>query len=185
MTLLESATNPRGDAPAGVLDTVDARKKRSKSGTGDQGHYLPGVVGSMSVVRTENQIRPHTGFAQSEVMPRTELGTLARGHGVRTMQLSKPPEWTTDTMPCLVPSGAWTRDRREKHWDTIKGRNPENADKAAKAMCGGCPVLDRCLADALEEERGLAPSGRYLVRGGLTPRARAALDPGTKDLVND
>jgi hypothetical protein len=44
-------------------------------------------------------------------------------------------------------------------------------EEEAKAYCGGCGVRDACLALAFKEE-GTAHSGRYGVRGGMTPDER-------------
>lgn len=46
------------------------------------------------------------------------------------------------------------------------------AHAAGKAICAGCPVVAECLADALRTE-GSGGSGRYGVRGGLSPDERA------------
>lgn len=45
-----------------------------------------------------------------------------------------------------------------------------------KATCDRCPVEAICLKDALNEERGLPPQMRSGIRGGKTPRERAAID---------
>lgn len=45
-----------------------------------------------------------------------------------------------------------------------------------KATCGHCPVIAICLETALVEERGLPAALRCGVRGGTTPRERAAID---------
>lgn len=45
---------------------------------------------------------------------------------------------------------------------------------AARAVCAECPVSDECLQDALESE-DRDHQYRWGVRGGLTPRERAAV----------
>ncbi|MFD8545576.1 WhiB family transcriptional regulator [Streptomyces sp. NPDC059649] len=45
-----------------------------------------------------------------------------------------------------------------------------------KVTCGKCPVETRCLEEALVEEQGLPPHMRCGIRGGKTPRERAAID---------
>ena len=45
-----------------------------------------------------------------------------------------------------------------------------------KATCGKCPVETHCLEEALVEEQGLPPQMRCGIRGGKTPRERAAID---------
>lgn len=45
-----------------------------------------------------------------------------------------------------------------------------------KATCSKCPVERVCLEGALEEEQGLPPQMRCGIRGGKTPRERAAID---------
>ncbi|WP_329615633.1 WhiB family transcriptional regulator [Streptomyces brevispora] len=47
--------------------------------------------------------------------------------------------------------------------------------RAAKRICAGCPVRRACLAEALAEEGTAAASHRYGVRGGCSPRDRAAI----------
>lgn len=48
--------------------------------------------------------------------------------------------------------------------------------KEAKAICHGCPVTDKCLADAMRVEADdVRTSVRYGVRGGLTGGQRAKL----------
>lgn len=71
-------------------------------------------------------------------------------------------------MPCLdvVPKGG-ARDP----YDTTD-------EKRAAALCAGCPVVSACLDDALAQEAGLGYRARHLVRGGLTPKGRAAVEPG-------
>ncbi len=48
---------------------------------------------------------------------------------------------------------------------------PDQADEvqAAKALCGGCPVSDECLTEALET------NDRYGIRGGITESERLVL----------
>ncbi|MEE6264954.1 WhiB family transcriptional regulator [Streptomyces diastatochromogenes] len=45
-----------------------------------------------------------------------------------------------------------------------------------KATCEVCPVKAICLEAALVEEQGLPPQMRGGIRGGTTPRERAAID---------
>jgi WhiB family redox-sensing transcriptional regulator len=49
--------------------------------------------------------------------------------------------------------------------------NPGEHSRAAKAICGGCPIRERCLEYALAEEI------EFGVWGGLTATERAALQP--------
>ncbi|MFJ9029769.1 WhiB family transcriptional regulator [Streptomyces sp. NPDC102274] len=46
---------------------------------------------------------------------------------------------------------------------------------AAKKICGICPVRQACLEAAMTEERAGEHIIRAGIRGGLTPRQRAAL----------
>jgi WhiB family redox-sensing transcriptional regulator len=61
-----------------------------------------------------------------------------------------------------------------------KGRGGRQGDprrvQAAKDICGRCPIRERCLSKALEEEAGEAM--RWGVRGGLDADERAALALG-------
>lgn len=53
---------------------------------------------------------------------------------------------------------------------------PKRGDTAAieyaKSICGLCPMLATCLANALAEEGGRTAANRYGVRGGKTPSQR-------------
>ncbi|MBQ0827659.1 WhiB family transcriptional regulator [Streptomyces tagetis] len=51
------------------------------------------------------------------------------------------------------------------------------ADRArARALCGGCPVSEQCLAAVLRREDGLRPGHRHGIFAGLTGPERAAID---------
>lgn len=52
------------------------------------------------------------------------------------------------------------------------------AEAEAKRICSGCSVRLACLTAALEEERGLSASHRFIVRGGLNGTERAELIAG-------
>ena len=43
-------------------------------------------------------------------------------------------------------------------------------------VCGGCPVRELCLADAMVMEWGEPGTMRFGVRGGATPRDRVILE---------
>ncbi|MER7151223.1 WhiB family transcriptional regulator [Streptomyces lydicus] len=45
-----------------------------------------------------------------------------------------------------------------------------------KAICNRCPVEAKCLEEAFAEEAGLPHQFRSGIRGGTTPRERAAID---------
>jgi WhiB family redox-sensing transcriptional regulator len=47
--------------------------------------------------------------------------------------------------------------------------------RAALAVCAPCPVRERCLAEALEEEGGRNTGDRHGIRGGMTPTGRQKL----------
>lgn len=62
-------------------------------------------------------------------------------------------------------------------WDSM--REPEQVIAtqiidAAVTVCQSCPVRDACLADTTAIEGNEKPHNRYSVRGGLTPKERAA-----------
>lgn len=58
------------------------------------------------------------------------------------------------------------------------GRNGDpNRDKPGKAICARCPIRERCLTEALQEEAG-AGQQRWGIRGGLTADERYALVRG-------
>lgn len=50
----------------------------------------------------------------------------------------------------------------------------------ARAICGGCPVRERCLADALREEGNSGVSARHGFRGGKTPEERHTIAKGVR-----
>lgn len=77
-----------------------------------------------------------------------------------TQRLAAPPDWTAQGL-CV---GDW------RPWDT-----DQMSDKAAAALCAGCPVIEACLTAAMEAEGDLVARNRYGIRGGLTPKARALL----------
>nr|WP_278189899.1 WhiB family transcriptional regulator [Brevibacterium sp. ZH18] len=53
-------------------------------------------------------------------------------------------------------------------------------DRVAEALrlCWDCPLRAMCALKSLEEERGKPDNERFGIRGGLTARQRAELDPG-------
>lgn len=120
--------------------------------------------------RTEHQLKPHEGFAPQAIEPREPLSLVA-GEGY-TMRLAEPPKWAQrDDLPCIarVPKG-----NQPDLYDTTDPRR-------ARALCAGCPVKQACLDDAMADEAGLGPRSRWLVRGGLTPQDRAALEAARSD----
>lgn len=122
----------------------------------------------LNVIRTEAQIRPHDGFKPDAV--NVNYPVRREVDGRRTLRLAVPPAWTEVVgRPCDPPMrGDLTRRFMDK-WDT-------SSEIDADALCAGCPVRTACLAGAIEEERGLGGSNRYLVRGGLTPHGRVRLE---------
>ena len=89
----------------------------------------------------------------------------ARGNkteGPRTLQMAVPEGWTRDAK-CI---GAFAL------FDETVGLK---AGEAA-VRCEGCPVIEQCLSAAMAEEAGLSAGSRYAVRGGLSPKERAALE---------
>lgn len=55
------------------------------------------------------------------------------------------------------------------------GPGDHASSRAAKAICFGCPVRRACLDEALALEGNADKTHRYGIRGGCTPRERAAL----------
>lgn len=47
---------------------------------------------------------------------------------------------------------------------------------AARAACAACPVAAQCLEAAMREERGAGITGRFGMRGGMTPEDRHRLE---------
>jgi nitrogenase molybdenum-iron protein alpha/beta subunit len=70
---------------------------------------------------------------------------------------------------CLVPAyRPLYADRRPL------GYTKQRQNREAKATCGRCPVRERCLAEALEEEGDAPLVMRQGIRGGLTAKERVA-----------
>lgn len=96
------------------------------------------------------------GFAEREA------ARILRGGG------SGPVDNWRDSSVCrLLP----VEEADAIFFPAAKGRTTWNA---AKAMCAQCPVIHRCIEDALVEEANV--DGRiYGVRGGLSPDERRDL----------
>lgn len=126
-----------------------------------------GQVRPVDWTRTEAQISSHEGFAPESIKVRND-DTPGSSASPPTMRLARPPAWThRDDLMCTtrVPT-----DNGPDQYDTTD-------PLVAKALCAGCPreAKRACLAAAMEEEEGLGPRSRYLVRGGLTGHARGVL----------
>lgn len=158
------------------VDTHDAIRSRHRIGSGDLTSHHLGEVGA---VRTEAQVRPHDGFAPEAIMPK-EMNLVSSGE--RTKRLARPPAWMPPSgAPCvpldkLGPKTAGAlqylgRKEWEVHWEIPSG-DQRYADEHAAEKCAGCPAREACLEAALEEEGDLAPGGRFLIRGGMTPKGR-------------
>lgn len=79
--------------------------------------------------------------------------------------------------PVPRPDRSWARDA------ACDGTDPalfdpvnRHAAERATAVCAACPVRRACLLEALTDESDSA-YGPWLVRGGLTPKARRDLSP--------
>lgn len=167
MNMLDGAQSAPTALPRAVFDTSDGRNRRRVGR--NEGYAYPNLAFD-SVVRTEAQTGRHEGFTP-EYIGRRDYRALVSD--ARTMILANPPEWATEELPCVVARDEWSKDRKLKHFEA-------RTDKQAAELCKGCPVLEKCLDAALDEERGLSAQWRFLVRGGLTPKGRANLDLGTK-----
>lgn len=86
----------------------------------------------------------------------------AKSEGPRTLQLAVPGAWTKQAK-CIGDFSRFTDMER-----MLK-------DGKAAELCAGCPVIEQCLSAAMREEHGLTAGNRYGVRGGLSPKERAAL----------
>lgn len=117
----------------------------SKDGALDQRFVVP--------VRTDLQVSPWEGP--------TGIGSADRRmvtEGGKTFQLAVPAQWTKEAK-CL------------DDWKAFAGEH-DPSPAVAKVLCDGCPVIEECLAAALEEEGDIAARFRAGVRGGLTPQER-------------
>jgi hypothetical protein len=124
------------------------------------GHY------TYSAVKTEFQLQPWERFSTRGVVQATTVD-----NDQPTLEVIRPDEWTGKGK-CVAPtdgSGNVAGDYRWA-WDL----DGAQAEKAAARLCAGCPVIEECLAAAMEEERGSADN-RQGIRGGLGPISRALL----------
>lgn len=123
--------------------------------------------------RSHTAIAPHEGFMPEAIHLRDYT---ARSLGGRTIKLVKPPHWAdTPGIPCQqVPKDHYGEAIWDGHYD-LRGERRLDSENAA-AMCSDCPVIEQCLADAMNEERGLDWRSRFMVRGGLTPKGRYELE---------
>lgn len=60
--------------------------------------------------------------------------------------------------------------------DNVRGRQKEQKEAAAKAVCATCPVIAECLAYAMSDRHTMA----FGVFGGTTPEERTRLQGRTK-----
>jgi hypothetical protein len=51
----------------------------------------------------------------------------------------------------------------------------------AREVCLTCPVLAKCLEQALAEERGRADGSRWGMWGGKTPKERSRIEKATRE----
>lgn len=134
---------------------------------------------------TETQVPPHLSFAPEQIAPRRNRALASEPDpGINTPELGT---WNPGQAPCVVPLGTeWTDEMRKSHWNVRGDSAPARAK--AREMCSDCKwtskfdeandVLEpgECLAEALDEERGLKGNERSLVRGGVSATGRARLD---------
>lgn len=111
-------------------------------------------------VRTELQVSPWEGPTGIRVASRHAVTD-----GSRTILFANPPTWTEEAN-CL------------NDWKAFDDGGVSS--EVAKGLCSGCPVIDRCLSDAMAEEATLTPAFRSGVRGGLNTKERFALAVGDK-----
>ena len=124
-------------------------------------------AGALNVIRTEAQVRPHDGFKATAVQVNYPMRRETSGE--RTMLLAVPPAWTETDLPCTPQAKGRLARAHVDRWDT-------KSEIDADALCTGCPVRSLCLQSAMDEEQGMAASGRYMVRGGVTPHGRGRLE---------
>ena len=77
---------------------------------------------------------------------------------------------TPGSTPCLDPANdpdLWFEDGLDRESQALQ--------RAAKGLCGTCPVRVRCLEEAMAEEDGQNVPGRHGIRGGLDQWDRAEL----------
>lgn len=123
-------------------------------------------------VDQRSQVRPHHGF-KATALAGARKGFVGEPEE-RTPIMAKPPGWTETAKPCDPPANLLSPDEQRiwmDMWDLSRGQGDERATE----LCSGCPVIEQCLSAALEEEVGMAAQYVFLVRGGMTPKARVAL----------
>jgi hypothetical protein len=80
--------------------------------------------------------------------------------------------WRTEALCREIPvTGDWDP------WYPDKDSTSHTYNEA-REICGRCPIAQMCLAQAMDEERGLPQGVRHGMRGGLTPAQRTKLDRG-------
>lgn len=140
--------------------------------------------------------------------PRDSRVSKTGGDGPAILTFAVPPEWmnvrvanksgssqdpsssgdtnlTHNETPNCQRSRAWMGGEADQLWD-MDLRDPSNReenDEYAANLCAGCPILIACLEAAMEEEGDASARGRYLVRGGLTPQARADIAIGERQCL--
>ena len=97
---------------------------------------------------------------------------------IRLLEAAHQAHWSPATVPASGATRAWANRGR------CVGRDPDElfvtgaAQRAAAALCNGCPVLLECLADALDNKV------EFGVWGGLTERQRRAVLRQRPDVTN-
>jgi len=95
----------------------------------------------------------------------------------RTLTFAKPPAWT-ESAKCI--GDAEFGKQKDKRYD-LDYMKPEQA----QALCAGCPIIEQCLAAAMEREGDVVARNRYGIWGGTTPKMRALIAAAEKGCGRD
>lgn len=92
--------------------------------------------------------------------------------GGETVTFQRGTQWGLDSTPDSWRHDAACLTTDAELFFVDSGASHRDAVRAAKRICAGCPVRDRCLRDALTAEWGRPANNRFGIWGGLVPAER-------------
>jgi hypothetical protein len=119
----------------------------------------------------------YTGRAMSPVADQMDL---IKPHVVRAVAVS-PKRHTDQHTFILAKPPEWMAQGRCVGNLMLYDESVGLKTGEAAARCAGCPVIEQCLTSALAEEGNLSAGSRYGIRGGLSPKERAALTVAARE----
>ena len=134
----------------------------------------------MSFISSNAAGRPLASLADAKyldagshrIVPRDTSREL-RSEGGRTLTFATPPSWTEKAKCVQTAHFGKTKDQMYDR--------DQMTDEWAERLCAGCPVIEACLAAAMEAEGDVVARNRYGVWGGTTPKMREALNAAEKE----